>query len=95
MRERLPWFLGALPSEDCAKGGAGAYTDALQRSSKEPSGIKARTRAQHPSTHHLKPLSRNVKASALPALSASSVKRGLFPHLSPSYPFLQARKSLP
>jgi Niemann-Pick C1 protein len=42
VRERLPWFLDALPSEDCAKGGAGAYTDALQRSSKEPSGIKAR-----------------------------------------------------
>ena len=41
MRERLPWFLEALPSEDCAKGGAGAYGDALQRSSKESSGIKA------------------------------------------------------
>lgn len=40
MRERLPWFLGALPSEDCAKGGAGAYNDALQRSSKESTGVK-------------------------------------------------------
>ena len=39
-RQRLPWFLDALPSEDCAKGGAGAYTDALQRSAKESSGIK-------------------------------------------------------
>lgn len=40
VRQRLPWFLDALPSEDCAKGGAGAYTDALQRSTKESSGIK-------------------------------------------------------
>ncbi len=39
-RQRLPWFLDSLPSEDCAKGGAGAYTDALQRSAKESSGIK-------------------------------------------------------
>ena len=39
-RQRLTWFLDALPSEDCAKGGAGAYTDALQRSAKESSGIK-------------------------------------------------------
>ena len=41
-RQHLPWFLDALPSEDCAKGGAGAYTDALQRSTKESSGIKVR-----------------------------------------------------
>ncbi|CAL8466999.1 g6535 [Coccomyxa elongata] len=40
VKERLPWFLKALPSEDCAKGGAGVYTDALQQSSKESSGIK-------------------------------------------------------
>lgn len=25
-REKLPWFLNALPSSDCAKGGNGAYT---------------------------------------------------------------------
>ena len=40
VKERLPWFLKALPSEDCAKGGAGAYNGALQLSSKESSGIK-------------------------------------------------------
>ena len=40
VKQRLPWFLDALPSEDCAKGGAGAYSDALQRSAKESSGIK-------------------------------------------------------
>lgn len=45
VKERLPWFLKALPSEDCAKGGAGAYTDALQQSSKESSGIKVQAAA--------------------------------------------------
>ncbi|CAM9001419.1 unnamed protein product [Rhodiola kirilowii] len=28
-REKLPWFLTALPSADCAKGGHGAYTNSL------------------------------------------------------------------
>lgn len=27
----LPWFLSARPSAGCAKGGMGAYSDALQR----------------------------------------------------------------
>ena len=30
-RARLPWFMEALPSPGCAKGGAGAYSDAVQR----------------------------------------------------------------
>lgn len=28
-KEKLPWFLNALPSSDCAKGGKGAYTTSL------------------------------------------------------------------
>lgn len=28
-REKLPWFLNALPSADCAKGGHGAYTNSV------------------------------------------------------------------
>ncbi|KAF5199495.1 Npc intracellular cholesterol transporter [Thalictrum thalictroides] len=28
-KEKLPWFLNALPSADCAKGGHGAYTSSL------------------------------------------------------------------
>ena len=27
----LPWFLSAIPSEQCAKGGAGVYTDSIQK----------------------------------------------------------------
>ncbi|KAF5803944.1 putative protein patched/dispatched [Helianthus annuus] len=29
-KEKLPWFLDALPSADCAKGGRGAYTDSVE-----------------------------------------------------------------
>lgn len=28
-KEKLPWFLSALPSADCAKGGHGAYTSSV------------------------------------------------------------------
>lgn len=28
-REKLPWFLSALPSADCAKGGHGAYSTSV------------------------------------------------------------------
>lgn len=28
-KEKLPWFLDALPSADCAKGGHGAYTNSV------------------------------------------------------------------
>ncbi|BBH02663.1 Patched family protein [Prunus dulcis] len=29
-KEKLPWFLSALPSSDCAKGGHGAYTSSVE-----------------------------------------------------------------
>lgn len=28
-KEKLPWFLTALPSADCAKGGHGAYSNSV------------------------------------------------------------------
>ncbi|WOL10757.1 Niemann-Pick C1 protein-like [Canna indica] len=31
-KEKLPWFLNALPSSDCAKGGKGAYTTSVDLS---------------------------------------------------------------
>lgn len=33
-REKLPWFLTALPSADCAKGGNGAYTSNVELNGK-------------------------------------------------------------
>ncbi|KAF8057679.1 NPC1 [Scenedesmus sp. PABB004] len=35
----LPWFLEAVPSMGCAKGGAGAYNSALQRDAADPTGV--------------------------------------------------------
>ena len=39
MQARLPWFMEARPSAACAKGGAGAYSDALQRDTDDPGGV--------------------------------------------------------
>lgn len=30
VQQKLPWFLESQPSMACAKGGAGAYTDAIE-----------------------------------------------------------------
>ncbi|KAM3743656.1 hypothetical protein ACB098_07G163400 [Castanea mollissima] len=40
-REKLPWFLNALPSADCAKGGHGAYTNSVDLNGYESSIIRA------------------------------------------------------
>ncbi|XP_012067168.1 NPC intracellular cholesterol transporter 1 isoform X2 [Jatropha curcas] len=40
-REKLPWFLNALPSADCAKGGHGAYTNSVDLNGYETGVIRA------------------------------------------------------
>ncbi|PIA46753.1 hypothetical protein AQUCO_01500358v1 [Aquilegia coerulea] len=40
-KEKLPWFLNALPSADCAKGGHGAYTNSLDLNGYESGVITA------------------------------------------------------
>lgn len=40
-QSKLPWFLAALPSADCAKGGHGAYTTSLDLTGYESGVIKA------------------------------------------------------
>ncbi|XP_071698001.1 uncharacterized protein [Rutidosis leptorrhynchoides] len=39
--EKLPWFLAALPSSDCAKGGHGAYTNSVELNGFENGVIQA------------------------------------------------------
>ncbi|KAK9109484.1 hypothetical protein Sjap_017544 [Stephania japonica] len=39
--EKLPWFLNALPSADCSKGGHGAYTSSLDLNDYENGVIRA------------------------------------------------------
>ena len=38
VQQFLPWFLKALPSEACAKGGAGAYNTAIEPSTADRTG---------------------------------------------------------
>ncbi|KAK9135670.1 hypothetical protein Syun_015000 [Stephania yunnanensis] len=40
-KEKLPWFLNALPSADCSKGGHGAYTSSLDLNDYENGVIQA------------------------------------------------------
>ncbi|KAL6317151.1 hypothetical protein AAG906_029903 [Vitis piasezkii] len=40
-REKLPWFLAALPSADCSKGGHGAYTSSVELKGFESGIIQA------------------------------------------------------
>ncbi|KAE8680372.1 V-type proton ATPase subunit B2 [Hibiscus syriacus] len=40
-KEKLPWFLDALPSADCSKGGHGAYTSSVELQGYENGIIKA------------------------------------------------------
>ncbi|CAH9050115.1 unnamed protein product [Cuscuta europaea] len=40
-KEKLPWFLSALPSNDCAKGGNGAYTNNVDLKGYESGVIQA------------------------------------------------------
>ncbi|KAK3038828.1 hypothetical protein RJ639_028550 [Escallonia herrerae] len=40
-KEKLPWFLSALPSADCAKGGHGAYTSSVELRGYEDGIIQA------------------------------------------------------
>ncbi|KAK3425056.1 hypothetical protein EUGRSUZ_F01780 [Eucalyptus grandis] len=40
-KEKLPWFLSALPSADCSKGGHGAYTTSVDLSGYENGVIQA------------------------------------------------------
>ncbi|CAL1355342.1 unnamed protein product [Linum trigynum] len=40
-KEKLPWFLNALPSADCAKGGHGAYTGSVELEGYENGVIQA------------------------------------------------------
>ncbi|KAK8668376.1 hypothetical protein V6N13_105832 [Hibiscus sabdariffa] len=40
-REKLPWFLNALPSADCAKGGHGAFTSSVDLNGYESGVIRA------------------------------------------------------
>lgn len=39
VQDRLIWFMRAVPSAECAKGGVGGYNTALQLDAADPTGI--------------------------------------------------------
>ncbi|EFN58463.1 hypothetical protein CHLNCDRAFT_6284, partial [Chlorella variabilis] len=64
-QDKLPWFLDSLPSAACAKGGAGAYTDAIQ----------ARRRHLHPYACRRSSSIGSKPAYAVRAFTASASER--------------------
>ncbi|CAO2815751.1 unnamed protein product [Amaranthus hypochondriacus] len=81
-REKLPWFLNALPSADCAKGGHGAYTTSLDLTGYE-SGI---IRASEFRTYHTPVNQQSDYVNALRAARefsskvSDSLKMDIFPY---------------
>uniref|UniRef100_A0A7C9FG71 SSD domain-containing protein n=2 Tax=Opuntia streptacantha TaxID=393608 RepID=A0A7C9FG71_OPUST len=81
-KEKLPWFLDALPSADCAKGGHGAYTDSVDLNGYE-SGI---IRASEFRTYHTPVNKQSDYVNALRAARefsskvSDSLKMSIFPY---------------
>lgn len=44
VQKKLPWFLESVPSMACAKGGAGAYTDAIRTDASDGTGVAGLSR---------------------------------------------------
>ncbi|KAF7141231.1 hypothetical protein RHSIM_Rhsim06G0006500 [Rhododendron simsii] len=80
--EKLPWFLNALPSNDCAKGGHGAYTESVELQGYEDGVIQASSFR----TYHT-PLSKQVDfvnsmraTREFSSRVSSSLKMEIFPY---------------
>ncbi|KAH7567015.1 hypothetical protein JRO89_XS07G0007000 [Xanthoceras sorbifolium] len=83
-KEKLPWFLNALPSSDCAKGGHGAYTSSVELKGSENSIIQASSFR----TYHT-PLNKQVEIDFVNSMRAArefsskmsdSLKIEIFPY---------------
>ncbi|KAB2626246.1 Niemann-Pick C1 protein-like [Pyrus ussuriensis x Pyrus communis] len=81
-KEKLPWFLNALPSNDCAKGGHGAYTSSVEFKGDESGIIQASSFR----TYHT-PLNKQ-SCWELSSRLSDSLKIELFPY-SLYYMFLE------
>ncbi|XP_022132021.1 Niemann-Pick C1 protein [Momordica charantia] len=81
-KDKLPWFLSALPSADCAKGGHGAYTSSVELKGYENGVIQASSFR----TYHT-PLNKQVDyinsmraAQELSSRVSDSLKIEVFPY---------------
>jgi len=81
-REKLPWFLTALPSADCAKGGHGAYTNSVDLKGYETGVIQASEfRTYHTPLNKQRDFVNAMKAAREFAASVSdSLKISVYPY---------------
>ncbi|KAH1062992.1 hypothetical protein GYH30_005774 [Glycine max] len=81
-REKLPWFLDALPSADCAKGGHGAYTNSVDLNGYEGGVIQASEfRTYHTPLNRQGDYVNAIRAARdFSAIISSSLKMDIFPY---------------
>ncbi|XP_024031369.1 Niemann-Pick C1 protein [Morus notabilis] len=80
--EKLPWFLNALPSADCAKGGHGAYTNSVDLNGYESGIIQASEfRTYHTPVNKQVDYVNSLRAARdFSSRISSSLKMDIFPY---------------
>ncbi|MCO5604732.1 hypothetical protein L7F22_058902 [Adiantum nelumboides] len=80
--EKLPWFLKALPSADCSKGGVGAYSNSVNLNGYETGIIKASEfRTYHTPVNKQSDFINSMKAARKFSLQLSdSLQMKIFPY---------------
>ncbi|KAF4382786.1 hypothetical protein G4B88_021569 [Cannabis sativa] len=80
--EKLPWFLNALPSADCAKGGHGAYTNSVDLNGYESGIIQASEfRTYHTPVNKQADYVNSIKAAReFSSRVSASLKMQIFPY---------------
>ncbi|KAL9395386.1 hypothetical protein Peur_009639 [Populus x canadensis] len=81
-KEKLPWFLNALPSADCAKGGHGAYTSSIDLQGYENGVIQASSfRTYHtPLNKQIDYVNSMRAAREFSSRASDSLKMEIFPY---------------
>ncbi|KAF9686608.1 hypothetical protein SADUNF_Sadunf02G0006900 [Salix dunnii] len=81
-KEKLPWFLNALPSADCAKGGHGAYTNSIDLQGYENGVIQASSfRTYHtPLNKQIDYVNSMRAARDFSSRASNSLKMEIFPY---------------
>ncbi|XP_074592588.1 uncharacterized protein LOC141848455 [Curcuma longa] len=81
-KEKLPWFLNALPSSNCAKGGKGAYTSTVDLSGYQNGIIQASSfRTYHTPLNKQKDYVNSMKAARhFSSKMSRTLKMEIFPY---------------
>ncbi|KAJ6953203.1 NPC intracellular cholesterol transporter 1-like isoform X2 [Populus alba x Populus x berolinensis] len=81
-KEKLPWFLNALPSADCAKGGHGAYTSSIDLQGYENGVVQASSfRTYHTPLNKQNDYVNSMRAAReFSSRASDSLKMEIFPY---------------